>query len=196
MITTVTFGLTELPSTTSKDEYAIMNLEIKATGFFYNTWPILTITQNGTKFDYPIENETDVSIVLENAPFQLGMYNKSFGTNKIYDTKLDASGNILEDKFIKIEEIEIDEVSILWLLRKVDYNSKEQGCLIVHDNCLRFNGGWNFPIGDNPYDWIIDTTYQKTNEYRDTSYFSDYTILNNYGDHYQYINKIKKLLDI
>ena len=61
MITTVTFGLTELPSTTSKDEYAIMNLEIKATGFFYNTWPILTITQNGTKFDYPIENETDVT---------------------------------------------------------------------------------------------------------------------------------------
>lgn len=192
----MTYGLTELPSTTSKDEYAIMNLEIKATGFFYNTWPILTITQNGTKFDYPIENETDVSIVLENAPFQLGMYNKSFGTNKIYDTKLDASGNILEDKFIKIEEIEIDEVSILWLLRKVDYNSKEQGCLMVTDSCLRFNGEWNFPIGDNPYDWIIDTKYQKTNEYRDTSYFSDYTIINNYSDHYQYINKIRKILDI
>ena len=173
-----------------------MNLEIKAHGFFCNTWPVLTIAQNGTKFEYSVENETDVSIVLDNAPFQLGMHNKSFGTNKIYDTKLDASGNILADKFIKIEEIKIDEVSVLRLLPKVDYNSKEQGSIIIHDSCLRFNGDWSFPIGNNPYDWIIDTTYQQTNEYRDTSYFSDYTILNNYSDHYQYINKIRKLLDI
>ena len=63
-----------------------MNLEIKAHGFFCNTWPVLTIAQNGTKFEYSVENETDVSIVLDNAPFQLGMHNKSFGTNKIYDT--------------------------------------------------------------------------------------------------------------
>jgi hypothetical protein len=66
----------------------------------------------------------------------------------------------------------------------------------VHDACLRFNGDWHFPIGDNPYDWIIDTTYQQTNEYRDTSYFSDYTIINNYSEHYQYITKIRNLLDI
>ena len=173
-----------------------MNLEIKAQGFFCNTWPIMTITQGENKYEYHLEEETDVSITLDDAPFQLGMYNKSFGTNHVWDTKTDDAGNITADKFIEIKEIQIDEVSILRLLSKVDYNSKEQGCLIVHDNCLRFNGGWNFSIGDNPYDWIIDTTYQKTNEYRDTSYFSDYTILNNYSDHYQYINKIKKLLDI
>jgi hypothetical protein len=124
------------------------------------------------------------------------MYNKSFGTNQIWDTKLDESGNILADKFIQIKEIEIDEVSILWLLRKVDYNSKEQGYLMVTDNCLRFNGNWNFPIGENPYDWIIDTNTKRTNEYRDTSYFSDFTILNDYTDHYHFINKIKNLLDI
>lgn len=187
-----------------------MNLEIKAHGFFCNTWPVLTITQHGTKFEYPVEEETDISIVLDNAPFQLGMHNKnkqfrlvhsgmhnnSFSTNRVWDTKSDASGNIIADKFIELKEIKIDEVSVLRLLPKVDYDSEEQGSIAIHDNCLRFNGDLNFPISDNPYDWIIDTTYQQTNEYRDTSYFSDYTILNNYSDHYQYINKIKKLLDI
>jgi hypothetical protein len=173
-----------------------MNLEIKAQGFFCNTWPVLTITQNGTKFEYSVENETDVSIVLDNAPFQLGMYNKSFGTNRVWDTKTDNNGNIVQDKFIKFTKISIDDVSVLPLLIKIDYNSKEQGCHIVHDACLRFNGDWHFPIGDNPYDWIIDTTYQQTNEYRDTSYFSDYTIINNYSEHYQYITKIRNLLDI
>ena len=125
-----------------------MNLEIKAQGFFCNTWPIMTIIQAENKYQYPLEEETDVSITLDDAPFQLGMYNKSFGTNHVWDTKTDDAGNITADKFIEIKEIQIDDVSILRLLSKVDYNSKEQGSIIVHDNCLRFNGDWNFAIGE------------------------------------------------
>lgn len=156
----------------------------------------MTIIQAENKYEYQIEEETAVSVTLDNAPFQLGMYNKSFGTNRIWDTKTDSDGNIVADKFIKIKDIIIDEVSVLHLLTKIDYDSKEQGCTTVHDGCLRFNGYWKFNIGENPYDWIIDMRYQQTNEYRDTSYFSDYTIINNYSDHYHYINKIRKLLDI
>lgn len=173
-----------------------MNLEIKAQGFFCNTWPVMTIIQAENKYEYQIEEETDVNATLDNAPFQIGMYNKSFGTNRVWDTKSDSSGNIVADKFIKIKDITMDGVSVLHLLVKMDYNSKEQGCYTIYDSCLRFNGNWNFDIGENPYDWIIDKTYQQTNEYRDTSYFSDYTIINNYSDHYHYINKIKKILDI
>jgi len=180
--------LTELPST--------MNLTLNMQGSFCNGWPILTITQDENKYDHTIEEHTSVSMDLDNRPFRLGMYNKSFGNNHRWDTKTDQSGNILEDKFIKFTDILIDDVSVLHLLTKIDYNSKEQGCHIVHDSCLRFNGYWNFPIGDNPYDWIIDTIYQQTNEYRDTSYFSDYTIINNYAEHYPYIRKIRNILDI
>jgi len=173
-----------------------MNLKINALGSFCNSWPILTITQNNNKFEYSIQEETTLNIVLDNAPFQIGMYNKSFGTNRVWDTKTDSDGNIIQDKSIKINLIEIDEVDISHLLIKLDYNSIEQGYLTIHDSHIRFNGEWNFPTGKNPYDWIIDTTYQQTNEYRDVSYFSDSTIINNYRDHHHYIQKIKKLLDI
>jgi hypothetical protein len=171
-----------------------MNLKIKTAGFFCNTWPVMTIIQGENKYEYQIEEESDVNLVLDNAPFQIGMFNKSFGKNRIWDTKTDSSGNILEDKFIEIKEIEIDEVSVLHLLTKIDYNSKEQGCCIVHDRCLRFNGHWNFDIGENPYDWIIDKNYQKTNQYRDTSYFSDFSVVTDYREHYYYIKKIKDIM--
>ena len=79
-------------------------------GSFCNGWPILTITQDENKYDHTIEEHTSVSMDLDNRPFRLGMYNKSFGNNHRWDTKTDQSGNILEDKFIKFTDILIDDV--------------------------------------------------------------------------------------
>ena len=85
-----------------------MNITLNMQGSFCNNWPILTITQDENKYEHLVEEQTSVSMDLDNAPFRLGMYNKSFGNNHIWDTKTDQSGNILEDKFIKFTDILID----------------------------------------------------------------------------------------
>tara|TARA_R110001592_G_scaffold167787_1_gene403445 strand:+ start:18 stop:539 length:522 start_codon:yes stop_codon:yes gene_type:complete len=173
-----------------------MKLYLKLRGEQGHNWPILNIKQDGVFQKFEIIEFQEIDIDLDNAPFTLGMYNKLFGKNRIWDTKVDREGNIIADKIIWIERFEIDEVDIIHLLPKLSYNSIEQGFLTINDKCIRFNGNWSFDIGENPYDWIIDTNTKKTNEYRDTSYFSDFTILNNYTEHYHYINKIKKILGI
>lgn len=173
-----------------------MKLHLKLFGNCVNTYPMLSIKQNNKLLEFEIVDNKELNLDLKNTTFTLGMSNKLFGQNRIWDTVLDSQGNIIADKNITINCFEIDDVDIVHLLKKLDYVSKEHGSITVDDACIRYNGHWEFSISENPYDWIIDTNTKRTNEYRDTSYFSDFTILNNYTDHYHYINKIKNLLDI
>ena len=173
-----------------------MKLLLNIVGEMGHTWPVLTIEQNKKLHEFEIIESQVIEVSLDNSPFTLGMRNKLFGENRIWDTKVDKDNNIIADKLIKIDGFMIDEVDVVHLLKKLVYTSKEHGDITVGDACIRFNGYWVFPIQDNPYDWIIDMNTQRGNEYRDTSYFSDYTIVNNYSDHYHFINKIKQTLKI
>lgn len=173
-----------------------MKLYLKLRGEHSNSWPILTISQCETKFEYEITENFDISLDLNNEPFSIGMFNKNFGTKRIWDTKVDTDGKIIQDKIIWVDRLEIDEVDITNILKNIDYKSIENGYISVGDKCLRFNGYWNFDIGDNPYDWIIDARTQKTNQYRTIGYHSDYTLVGKYDEHHKYIDKIKKLLNV
>jgi len=173
-----------------------MNLHLNLRGECGHNWPIIKIKQNAKVHEYEINEHKEIDIALDNAPFTIGMYNKLFGKNRIWDTKSNSNGDIIADKIIWIDRLEINEVDVAHLLPKLSYNSIEQGFLSIYDKCIRFNGDWLFDIGENPYDWIIDANTKQTNEYRDTSYFSDFTIINNYSGHYYYIKKIKKILGI
>jgi len=173
-----------------------MKLLLDLVGELGHSWPILTIEQNNKLHEYEIIESKVIEVSLDNSPFTLGMRNKLFGENRIWDTKSDKDGNIIADKVIQIKGFMIDEVDVVHLLSKMVYSSKEHSDITVHDAIIRFNGCWKFPITENPYDWIIDMNTQRTNEYRDVSYFSDYTIVNNYSEHYHFINKIKQTLGI
>jgi len=173
-----------------------VRLYLEARGEQGYSYPKLTFKQNKKKLEFEIIENKEIDLDLDNANFTLGMYNKLFGKNQIWDTIIDRENNIIADKVIHIDRFEIDDVDIVHLLPKLTYESIEHGSMTIHDACIRFNGHWIFPIKDNPYDWIIDMNNQKTNEYRDTSYFSDYTIVGNYSEHYHHMNKIRKLLNI
>ena len=173
-----------------------MRLYLKLRGEKGHSYPKLTLKQNEKVLEFEIVDNKEIDLDLDNANFTLGMYDKLFGKNQIWDTIIDSENNIVADKVIYIDRFEIDGVDIVHLFPKLTYESVEHGYMTIHDACIRFNGDWKFPIEDNPYDWIIDMNNQQTNEYRDTSYFSDYTIVGNYSDHYRYMNKIRKLLDI
>ena len=173
-----------------------MNLRLELVGARVNTWPILTIKQGDKRYDFTVEGETVVDITLDDATFSLGMYNKSFGQNHVWDTSIDKQGNVLQDKFIQINSFLIDEVEINDLFMWMTYSSIEQGDQVLHDGVIRFNGCWHFDIQDGiPYNWIIDIRTPAPTDKKAVNYFSDYTVRDK-DEQYKMMDKIRKLINI
>lgn len=174
-----------------------MQLHMELTGFYCNSWPILTIKQNNTVvFEQPIINTYTLELTMDNKPFTFGMENKSFGNNNIWDTNVDENGNITADKYVVINQLSINDVNFEHQLLKIPYHSIEHGDTTVHDQAIRFNGYWEIDINGNPYNWIIDLNNTRTNEQRTTSYFSDYESHGNYSAHQQVIDKIQSTMNM
>ena len=174
-----------------------MQICIDLQGSFCNSWPELTIVQDDLVINRLIENNQQIQIELQNKPFSIGMLNKSFGNNNMWDTKSDSDNNIVEDKLILINSLKIDDVEIAHHLNKLDYNSIEHGSLKIYDCTIRFNGQWDICTGENPYNWIIETVNTHTNNIdtrKNLSYFSGYNIVGDYSAHYQAIAEIRELI--
>lgn len=174
-----------------------MQICIDLQGSFCNSWPELTIVQDDLAINRSIENSQQIQIELQNKPFSIGMLNKSFGNNNVWDTNTDSNNNIVEDKSILINSLKIDDVEFVHHLNKLDYNSIEHGSLRIYDCTIRFNGQWTIGTGENPYNWIIDTvnTHNNNNDTRkNLSYFSGYNIVGDYSAHYQVISEIRELI--
>lgn len=173
-----------------------MHLEMEIEGFYCNSWPKLTIKQNNkTYYEEFIINSQKVVMQIENKPFTIGMENKSFGGNDVWDTTIDSEGNITADKYLVIKSISLDDVNFEHNLYKLPYQSIEHGETYSHDQSIRFNGYWKIDAEDNPYSWIIDLNNKKVDdETRKVSYFSDYQSHSNYDDHHQLIDEIRKII--
>ena len=173
-----------------------MNLKLELVGTCVNTWPILTIKQGNKRYDYTVEGATVLDIDLDDNSFSLGMYNKSFGQNRVWDTKIDENNNVVEDKYIQINSFLIDEVEINDLFMWMTYSSIEQGDQVLHDGVIRFNGYWHFDIQDGmPYNWIIDIRTPAPTDKKAVNYFSDYTVRDK-DEQYKMMDKIRKLISI
>lgn len=172
-----------------------MLLKMEITGFYCNSWPILTIKQNNIKvFEQPVINNNSVNLSIANKPFTIGMENKSFGQDNVWDTTVDEDGNIIADKYIQINTIAIDDVEFEQNLHKIPYHSIENGKTDVYDKTIRFNGYWDIDLEGNPYNWLIDIANHSENTGPKLSYFSDYNVIGNFKDHYSVIDKIRKLI--
>ncbi len=173
-----------------------MRLEMDIEGFYCNSWPKLTIKQNNkTHYEEFVINSHKVDMQLDNKPFTIGMENKSFGENNVWDTNIDENGNITADKYIGIKNISLDDVNFENNLYKLPYQSTEHGPVISHDQTIRFNGYWQIDVDVNPYDWIIDLLNRSDgNERTNLSHYSDYENHSNYDDHQKLIDEIRKII--
>ena len=174
-----------------------MHLEMEIEGFYCNSWPKLTIKQNNKiLYEESVVNSQKVDMQIENKPFTIGMENKSFGSNNIWDTHVDNDGNVIADKYIVIKNIALDDVNFEHNLHKLPYQSIEHGATNTFDQSIRYNGHWQIDTYKNPYDWIIDLANMQQDENRKVSYFSDYESHGHYDDHKEVIDKIKEILKI
>tara|TARA_R110000822_G_scaffold309489_1_gene439228 strand:- start:1535 stop:2062 length:528 start_codon:yes stop_codon:yes gene_type:complete len=172
-----------------------MHLGMEIKGFYCNSWPKLTIKQNNKiLYEEFIVNSHIVDMQIENKSFTIGMENKSFGKDNVWDTLVDNNGTITADKYLVIKNISLDDVNFENNLRKIPYQSTEHGPTIIHDQTIRFNGYWQIDTKDNPYNWIIDLANKRESENRTVSYFSDYQSHSNYDDHHKVIAEIREMI--
>ena len=170
-----------------------MNLKLNLVGTFVNSWPILTIKQGNKRHEYTVKGNTELDIDLADETFTLGMYNKSFGQNHVWDTVIDKQGNVVEDKYIQINRFDIDEVDVTELFIFMTYRSIEQGDQVLHDGVIRFNGCWKFDIPDGiPLNCIIEMRNRSLDDIEVINHFSDYTIRDK-DEQYAMIEKIRDL---
>ena len=92
-----------------------MKIDIVAVGTFCNSWPNLVVeVNNETLFDGEIQNTKSITLEFEKTVKKgnniiIGMNNKSFGKDNIWDTKTE-NNVIKEDKTIKILSLKLDGV--------------------------------------------------------------------------------------
>ena len=99
-----------------------MNVKISLSGFFCNTWPDCIVVCNGRvvfQDKITINNTIDFTIDFSaDNLLTIGMTNKLMGENNVYDVLLDAHNNIIEDKYIKVNDILFDDVSVDGLIHE------------------------------------------------------------------------------
>ena len=175
-----------------------MKLSLVLESTWCNTWPVLTIKQyDKIVLDQEINKPTRIDLELDYASFCLGMFGKSFGTNRVWETWVDDDGNITDDKLIIIKSFRLDDVDIADILHYLPMDTDQQGVINIYDKTLRFNGEWVFDITDSAYQWIIKTKNQnKTRTGESKSYFSDVEIVGDYSQHHDIIDRIKDIMKL
>jgi len=181
-----------------------MQIKIKVKGTFCNTWPNLVVECNKQiLFNGLIENTQTIDIeftklIPTGNIFYLGMDNKSFGKNNIWDTRI-VNNQIVEDKTIKVLSVELDGVECVELFNNrfhVKVSDKQPSYFpdtVPTDNVMNYNGYFYFNFDLPLYNSLINRKFKKESS-DDISYFSNYSKVFHYDDQIKAINDIKKQL--
>lgn len=179
-------------------------LEIKVKSSYCNHWPQLTVTFNNNDiFSKNIVEKEKIVLELNHQnknTLKIGLNNKSFGTNNIWDTQTDQDGNIIADLNLILEDVLIDDVSIIDILFKnmyfVDNTSGQpiQNEKIFCDGTINFNGFYTFEYSLPLLNSIINQKFKIPLD-NDMSYFSNYTKTFHYEDDLRIIQEIESILD-
>jgi hypothetical protein len=145
-----------------------MKFKLNLTGSKCNEYPQLTILHNQqVVYSGPIVDSTEVEVDLCLQEFNLialqGI-NKSQGENGKWDTQLDSNGMIIADKWLSINNIWIDNISMgpEWV-RSLTL-SNDTGTQQFLDRTWWNNGSISFSIELPLLDWIINEKFIKVEQ--------------------------------
>jgi hypothetical protein len=145
-----------------------MKFQLSLTGSKCNEYPCLTVLHNqqvvysgiiqeNTTLEFDIDLQTNNLITLEGI-------NKSQGENGKWDTQLNEEGQIIADKWLSINNIWIDNISMgpEWIKSLTLVNGTEVQQFF--DRTWWNNGSVNFSIQLPLLDWIIDEKFIKAEQ--------------------------------
>jgi hypothetical protein len=146
-----------------------MKFKLGLTGSKCNEYPRLTILHNQQiVYSELIEESTEVELDIElqkDNLITLHGIEKSQGQDNKWDTQLDNDGQIIADKWLSINNIWIDDISMgqEWMqsLTLVDDNNNKERFL---SKTFWNNGSINFSIQPPVLDWIIQEKFINSEE--------------------------------
>ena len=193
----------ENSSMINDDIEAPSRLEIKVKSSYCNRWPQLTVTFNDNDiFSKDIIEKENIVLKLNHQSkntLKIGLSNKSFGTDNVWDTQTDHDGNIIADLNLILEDVLVDDVSIIDILVKnmyfVDNTSGQpiQNEKIFSAGTINFNGFFSFEYSLPLLNSIINQKFKVPLD-SSISYFSNYTKTFHYEDDLRIIKEIESIL--
>lgn len=179
-------------------------LTIKTIPFYCNHWPELTVRFNNKNiFCSNISEEQTIKLNIDHCSknrLEIGLSNKRFGAENVWDTQTDQDGNITDDLKIILVDVLVDDISIIDILLKnmycVDntlgqpFNNEK----IYSEGTINFNGFFEFEYSLPLLNSIINQKF-KIPVNNNVSYFSNYTKTFYYEEDLKIIKEIEKILD-
>lgn len=181
-----------------------MKIDIEVIGTHCNTWPTLVLEINNDKvYCDTVKSRQKISLEYKSLKQQgnklvIGMTNKSFGGNGVWDT-VSKNNVIIEDKTIEILSLKLDDVDCKDLfknrfyVKRTDKQPSYFPDVIESIGVMNYNGYFSFDFDLPLYASIINKKFkQDTN--KDLSYFSNYTKVFHYEEEIKVINEINAIL--
>lgn len=181
-----------------------MKINLQVVGTYCNSWPNLIVELNGVKIhEQKVKNTEIIELESENILPQgnrliLGMRNKAFGKNGIYDTVV-KDNKIIEDKTIQVSSIKLDDVECKTLFNNtfhVHRTDKQPSYFPDKVNTvdvMGYNGYFTFTFDLPLYNSLTNKKFKKPLQ-KDVSYFSNSSAVFHYEEETKVINEIKNIL--
>ena len=182
-----------------------VNLYLKLTPTECNGWPNLIIEFNKKViFNQVIDTAQELVLSIgdcidRNNQLIMGMNNKKFGKDRIWDT-VTKDNKIIQDKTLKIEQAKLDDVDVLDILNKnlfrvnlVDQQPAYYPTKIYANSTMNYNGYFFINFDMPLYNSLTNQKFKQKKD-ENLSYFSNYTLKFHYEDEIKLIEKIEKKL--
>lgn len=181
-----------------------MKIFIDVIGTFCNSWPSMIVEINEKLiYEDTIKERQQILIEVNDLlpkanKIIIGMNNKSFGKNRVWDTKT-HNNKIIEDKTIKILSLKLDDVECKDLFKNKFHVKRTHQQpdyfpdIVEATDTMNYNGYFGFGFDLPLYNSLIDKKFKNKKE-TEMSYFSNYTKVFHYEGEKKLIEEIKKNL--
>lgn len=182
-----------------------INLSLEIIGTECNGWPNLIVEFNKKViYNHTIEGMKTIEIQLRDVKdnenkLVIGMTNKRFGKNHIWDT-VTKDNKIIQDKTVKINKCMLNDVDVTDVLKNnlfrvnlVDKQPSYYPTKIYTDGIMNYNGYFFINFDMPLFNSIINQKYKQEKNTK-LSYFSNYTLKFHYENELKLIENIEKKL--
>jgi hypothetical protein len=166
-----------------------------------NHWPYIKIHFNGdVLYDQELESKTslffNLSPIENHNTLTITHYNKKQGEMKIWDTKTNSNGDIIEDCNFQIIDLKIDGIPFnISAYERFLFNSTKKYDNIYLNSIVGFNGEFNINFPKDVYSWLTVIKYKK-DIVDNLEQFSNTSQLFYYEEDQKLIKEIKELLNL
>lgn len=133
----------------------MINIKLTLFGTHCNAWPNIKVSlNNNIYYDGPVIDTKVINIAQAantHNILTIEHYGKSFGSNNIWDTKVDKFNTIYEDRAVKILDLELNDVSLKKYITTIPF----KGIETYYTDYFGHNGIWTLDFDAPVYDWII-----------------------------------------